>query len=159
MQIAIIKDNAVEKVGEHKALFPNVGFPGGIPTESWMAENSVMPVTVFRPYNGLTEKSTVVDPYIEGGVVYLHKIEALDDSQKAAAQTARDNATAEKNRIERNRRLAETDWMANSDVTMTDAWKTYRQALRDLPTHSNWPNLKAPDIGGAGDNDWPVKPS
>ena len=36
-------------------------------------------------------------------------------------------------RIERNRRLAETDWMANSDVVMTDKWKTYRQALRDLP--------------------------
>ena len=62
MQIAIIKDNAVEKIGEHKVLFPNVGFPGGVPTESWMTENSVMPVTVFRAYNGLTEKSTPVDP-------------------------------------------------------------------------------------------------
>ena len=29
--------------------------------------------------------------------------------------------------------LAETDWMANSDLTMSDAWKTYRQALRDMP--------------------------
>ena len=83
----------------------------------------------------------------------------MDDSQKAAAQTARDNATAERNRIERNRRLAETDWMANSDVTMTDAWKTYRQALRDLPAHSNWPNLKAPAPDGSGENDWPVRPS
>ena len=82
MQIAIIKDNAVETMGEHKELFPNVGFPGGVPTESWMAENSVMPVTQFRPYNGLTEKSTPVDPYIESGVVYLHKIETLDDSEK-----------------------------------------------------------------------------
>ena len=36
-------------------------------------------------------------------------------------------------RIERNRRLAETDWMANSDVVMADHWKTYRQLLRDLP--------------------------
>ena len=32
-------------------------------------------------------------------------------------------------RIERDARLAETDWMALSDVTMSDAWKTYRQAL------------------------------
>ena len=32
----------------------------------------------------------------------------------------------------RNRRLAETDWMANKDVTLTTAWKTYRQALRDI---------------------------
>ena len=37
-------------------------------------------------------------------------------------------------RIERNRRLAETDWMALNDVTVLAEWKTYRQALRDLPT-------------------------
>ena len=36
-------------------------------------------------------------------------------------------------RLQRNRLLAQTDWMANSDVTMSDAWKTYRQQLRDLP--------------------------
>jgi len=35
-------------------------------------------------------------------------------------------------RNKRNNLLAETDWMANSDVTMSDDWKTYRQALRDL---------------------------
>ena len=34
-------------------------------------------------------------------------------------------------RVERNRLLAETDWMANSDVTLADNWKTYRQQLRD----------------------------
>ena len=37
-------------------------------------------------------------------------------------------------RDKRNRLLAETDWMANSDVTMSDNWKTYRQELRDLPS-------------------------
>ena len=37
-------------------------------------------------------------------------------------------------RIKRNRLLTETDWMANSDVTMSDDWKTYRQELRDLPS-------------------------
>lgn len=35
-------------------------------------------------------------------------------------------------RFKRNNLLAETDWMANSDVTISDDWKTYRQALRDL---------------------------
>ena len=35
-------------------------------------------------------------------------------------------------RLERNRLLAESDWMANSDVTMPDDWKSYRQLLRDL---------------------------
>ena len=37
-------------------------------------------------------------------------------------------------RNKRNSLLHETDWMANSDVTMSDDWKTYRQKLRDLPS-------------------------
>jgi hypothetical protein len=35
-------------------------------------------------------------------------------------------------RYERNNLLAKTDWMANSDVTMSDAMRTYRQELRDI---------------------------
>tara|TARA_R110001606_G_scaffold337293_1_gene485339 strand:+ start:304 stop:597 length:294 start_codon:yes stop_codon:yes gene_type:complete len=35
-------------------------------------------------------------------------------------------------RDRRNNLLAETDWMANSDVTMSDEMKTYRQELRDI---------------------------
>ena len=35
-------------------------------------------------------------------------------------------------RQERTNLLAECDWMAMSDTTMTDAWKTYRQKLRDI---------------------------
>ena len=34
-------------------------------------------------------------------------------------------------REKRNNLLAKTDWTANSDVTMSDAMKTYRQQLRD----------------------------
>ena len=52
-------------------------------------------------------------------------------------------------RIKRNKKLAKSGWMANSDVTMTDAWKTYRQALRDLPANTADP--KNPT--------WPTEPS
>ena len=59
-------------------------------------------------------------------------------------------------RIERNRRLAETDWMANTDVVMTDEWKTYRQALRDLPATAE-PKL---DVDGNLTNIiWPEVPA
>ena len=44
--------------------------------------------------------------------------------------------TLENLRRTRNELLAETDWMANSDVTMSDAWATYRQALRDITTQT-----------------------
>ena len=36
-------------------------------------------------------------------------------------------------REHRDRLLTETDWMPLGDVTMSDAWKTYRQLLRDIP--------------------------
>ena len=35
-------------------------------------------------------------------------------------------------RDRRNQLLIQTDWMGNSDVTMSNDWKTYRQALRDI---------------------------
>ena len=58
---------------------------------------------------------------------------------------------ASNNRNIRNQLLQETDWTANSDVTMSAKMKTYRKSLRDLPTHKNWPNLES--------SDWPTKPS
>lgn len=40
----------------------------------------------------------------------------------------------------RNKLLAETDWAGASDVTMSDAMRTYRQALRDIPQQADFPN-------------------
>ena len=159
MQIAIIKDNEIEKIGEYRDLFPNVSFPKSGPPADWMKQNSVMVVDVNRSYDGSTQKSTRVDPYIEDNVVYLHKIESLTDSEKTAAQTEANNQTAARNREERNRKLEETDWMALTDVTMSEEWKTYRQALRDITKHENWPDLRVPDMDGSGENDWPETPS
>ena len=159
MQIAIIKDNKVESIGEHRELFKNVAFPKSGPPADCMVENSVMPVTMSRSYNRMTQKSTSVDPYIEDNVVYLHKIEDLTDAEKAEVQTAETNRVAKSQREERNRRLVETDWMALSDVTMSEEWKTYRQALRDITKHENWPDLRVPDMDGSGENDWPETPS
>jgi len=59
-------------------------------------------------------------------------------------------------RIQRNHLLAQTDWMANSDVTMSDAWRTYRQALRDLPANS--PNVALDEQGNLINVTWPTKP-
>ena len=57
---------------------------------------------------------------------------ARDAEEKAWADGALARAQANL-RQERNRRLAETDFYALSDVTMSDDMKTYRQNLRDLP--------------------------
>ena len=40
-------------------------------------------------------------------------------------------------RQERNERLAACDWRASSDLSLSNAWKTYRQSLRDLPASAS----------------------
>ncbi len=69
---------------------------------------------------------------------------------EAAYQAGLNANVAESNRNKRDGLLAATDYFALTDVTMDAAMTTYRQALRDLPSHSNWPNLE--------DADWPTKP-
>ena len=54
-------------------------------------------------------------------------------------------------RDQRNMLLSETDWMGNSDVTMSDAWTTYRQALRDITTQT-------PSDDTLSNITWPTKP-
>ena len=61
-------------------------------------------------------------------------------------------------RLERDKRIAKTDWRASSDLTVSDAWKTYRQALRDLPASAS------PKLDSSYDLDltsvtWPTEPS
>ena len=40
-------------------------------------------------------------------------------------------------RRDRDAKLSSTDWRASSDLTISDAWKKYRQDLRDLPSTLN----------------------
>lgn len=69
---------------------------------------------------------------------------ARDAEEQAWADGANDRAAIAV-REERDAKLAACDWMANSDVTMSTAWRTYRQALRDvpeqLPGEITWPTL------------------
>ena len=60
-------------------------------------------------------------------------------------------------RIERDARIVQTDWRASSDLTLTSAWSTYRQALRDITTQT-------PKLGSDYELDltsvtWPTEPS
>ena len=61
-------------------------------------------------------------------------------------------------RIERDRRIKLTDWRASSDITLADAWKTYRQALRDLPASAT-PKLNSNYELDLTSVTWPTEPS
>ena len=61
-------------------------------------------------------------------------------------------------REERDRLLFETDWRASSDLTLSDAWKNYRQALRDLPASAS-PKLNSSYELDLTSVTWPTEPS
>ncbi len=64
-----------------------------------------------------------------------------------------DDEAAENNRHERNYCLQNSDWTQLSDIDQRTkyAYVNYRQALRDITSHENWPNLT--------DEDWPTIPN
>jgi|TARA_R100000084_G_scaffold52055_1_gene21664 hypothetical protein len=72
--------------------------------------------------------------------------QALVDA--AAIEVAAEKAWSDL-RAERNRLLAETDWWALSDITMTDEERSYRESLRDLPANTTDPANPV----------WPTKPT
>jgi len=61
-------------------------------------------------------------------------------------------------RVERNARLAACDWRASSDLTLSTAWKTYRQSLRDLPASAS-PKLDANGNLDMSSVTFPTEPS
>ncbi len=83
----------------------------------------------------------------EGNVPFTAEEEAEWDAREAAYAAGADDRKAEEVRNERNQLISETDWMACSDVTMSDAWRTYRQSLRDITDQSGFPEeVVWPDI-------------
>ena len=60
-------------------------------------------------------------------------------------------------RIERNKKIAETDWRVLSDQTTSDDWINYRQALRDLPASAT-PKLNSDYELDLTSVTWPTEP-
>ena len=89
----------------------------------------------------------------------------LDSSQTKPTKTEINNKIAELDnaeamrllRIERDVRIAKTDWRASSDLTLATAWKTYRQALRDITTQT--PKLDSNYELDLTSVTWPTEPS
>ena len=78
-------------------------------------------------HNALTKETTVVDYTAEEQAVY-------DDYNSTAKVNARKLEQIKSIRLEK---LQETDYMANSDYTMPDYIKTWRQSLRDIPANND----------------------
>ena len=92
-------------------------------------------------------------------------LEWLDSSQTKPTETEVNSKISELDnaepmrllRIERDTRITKTDWRASSDLTLSDAWKTYRQALRDITTQT--PKLNSEYELDLTSVTWPTEPS
>ena len=104
-----------------------------------MIYNKQMAVQVLRPRKAWSWSG---DDY--SGFIWQDNGPAPTEAEIDAEVTRLNNAEPMRLlRIERDKKLAETDWMTLSDTTaITDAWKTYRQQLRDLPASAK-PKLDA----------------
>jgi len=136
-------------VGKLRRDNPNTSFPKRVSDET-LAAWGVYPVHQddVPSYTERTQKIVRDnEPTLSGELWVI--------GYSVAAKTAEeiqqfDDISASDGRRNRDALIAETDWWASSDLTMTAAQTAYRQALRDITNHANWPHLD--------EADWPTKP-
>ena len=120
--------------------------------------------TIYNPDNGQILRNLTCsdeyleinmsedDKYIEG---YYKSPEYIIQDGKAVEQAEDSNEIKLRNLTRRHSLLKGSDWTQLPDSPLSSdkktEYQTYRQALRDITTHSNWPKLE--------DSDWPTKPS
>jgi hypothetical protein len=84
------------------------------------------------------------------------QMSSVEETARLAEEKAWADGTLDRGlesiRQERNRLLVKSDYMGNSDVTMSSAWKTYRQALRDITNGLD-------TIDKINNVTWPTEPS
>ena len=136
-------------VGDLRRDNPNTSFPKQVPAEI-MAAHGMYPVgyEAAPDYDPMTHRLQHSDmPELKDGAWVLTKTVVALTAQQIADRNA---AEAKEVRAKRNTLLSGTDYFALTDVTMNAEMTTYRQALRDITGHVNFPYL--------ADDDWPEKP-
>ena len=120
--------------------------------------------TIYNPDNGQILRVLRCNPefleinisenekYIEG---YFKPSDYIIENEKAVEKAEDTYDTKLRNLTLRGSLLKASDWTQLPDSPLSSdkktEYQTYRQALRDITTHSNWPKLE--------DSDWPTKPS
>tara|TARA_R110000803_G_scaffold98472_2_gene166547 strand:- start:56 stop:514 length:459 start_codon:yes stop_codon:yes gene_type:complete len=136
-------------VGDLRRDNPNTSFPKTI-REATMASFGMYPVgyEAAPGYDPLTHRlqHSSVPELVDGEWVITKTVVVLTEDQIADATASKAKGV----RKNRDAKLTETDWTGMSDVTMASAMTTYRQALRDITDHADFPYLE----GSA----WPTKP-
>jgi hypothetical protein len=136
-------------VGQLRRENSNTSFPKQIP-DDMLESYGILPVT-FADMPSIDDRTQRIEqetaPSLVNGVWTVGWAITSKTSDEISAHDA---DVIKSKRDRRNALLSVTDYFALTDVTMDAAMTTYRQALRDITDHANWPNLN--------DADWPTKP-
>jgi hypothetical protein len=145
-------------VGHLRRDNPNTSFPRNLSAETLAAWGMVTVTVPDAPsYDARTQKLEQTNVPVQVNGAWMLQWNVANKTAEEIAQ--HDAQIAEANRNRRNGLLAESDWVtikavdSSNDglgVQLPQVWVEYRQALRDITSHANWPNL--------AEGDWPVKP-
>ncbi len=162
MQVRIRETGAVMYEGEFRALFPNTSMPQQLSEELL---NSFGADVVFEGPQATggsvyqySQRSGVEQvngkwytKYILGPVFLDQVVDGVTTTaaeQEATYKAQKDAEQAKNVRATRDQKLADTDWRFRSDMTPSQEWIDYCQALRDVPSQEGFPwNIT-----------WPVEP-
>lgn len=159
-----MEDGSLKSQGEIRALNKNVSIPK-VWTADVCASLNIDPVLETpKPEASGAYKQVVRNGAVQDGDNWVQAwveqdmfadttvdgVTTTKEEHETAYQARLDATAAAAVRTKRDGLLADTDWTGMSDVTMSSDMTTYRQALRDITTHSDFPNL--------ADDDWPTAP-
>jgi len=127
-------------IGQLRRDNPQTSFPKTI-SDSTLAEYGV--------YRVVQTDAPQVDSKTHRVVKSVQDVDGVWTVVWTTQQLPEDRASGNV-RDHRNSLLKDTDYLALTDNTLTEAMATYRQALRDITDHANFPYLT--------EEDWPTKP-
>ena len=155
MNLARIQDESVVEYpysySQLRKAHPSVSFPKELSDVDLSAFGVVcIQNTAVPDYDSRTQKVLEAQPtLVDGQWTQTWELQSLSADSIAEI----DENQAKDIRTERNQRLADCDWTVLTDSPLTTAkkteWKTYRTALRDIPSDSGFPHSVT----------WPTEPS
>jgi hypothetical protein len=128
-------------IGDLRKDHPNVSFPRNISDEVLAAYNVFRVTELPAPdYNSRTHRLVTQAPALVNNVWTVSRIAVAKDQAQIDNETAQAAANV---RADRDRRIAETDWMVIKHLELNEnipgVWEVYRQALRDVPAQAGFP--------------------
>ncbi len=146
----IRSDGSLKTQGEVRQMYPNTSFP-----KTWtpeLVEELGLDPVFETPAPTTTVYQTAFKDGVEqdakGNWVWKWAVSELD----AEAKSVKDAEAAKAARAQRDRLIAETDWLVIKNLELNQnvpgKWEVYRQDLRDIPQQAGFPHNVT----------WPVKP-